>query len=869
MLLHNGTRVGSFEIVAQIGAGGMGEVYRARDMKLKRDVALKVLPDAFSADSERMARFQREAEVLASLNHPRIAAIYGIESGALVMELVDGETLDHGLPLNTALDYARQIAEALEYAHERSIIHRDLKPANVKVTPDGAVKLLDFGLAKAVEDPAISEDPSASPTLTLGATRVGMILGTAAYMSPEQAQGKTLDRRSDIFSFGAVFYEMLAGRRAFAGESVPDTLASVLKLEPDWSALPPNTPAAVRTLLRRCLTKDRKQRLQAIGEVRIALENPAEQVVRTRPARPWTWIAATAVMSLIAAVALWGWSRPAPPPPLQPSAHFATTLNPGMLPLARATIAVSPDGLLVAYPTVQGIHVRAVDVPQARFLPGTEAATFLSFSPDGQSIAFQAATAGAAVIRRVSLTGGVRDVIPVRQAQPNLPLHWGADGNIYFVDLSGMLRIAPTGGQPQMLVPRAEGQYFPLQILPGGTTLLAIKLSLESGSSSLEAVDLVSKRKTFLMSNAAFGRYAATGIEAHQGHIVFGAPGSILAVTFDAQQVRLTGEPVAIPNIFGVMNISDQGTLAYIPRDDLGETARQPVWINRKGVEESLPVAPRAFNAPVRLSPDGKRLAVVISSEDLWVVDLIRGSFTKVTSEGFSGNPMWTINGRYLIYQSGERGESRKISSVSADRIGPPAVISKDDFSYIPNDVTPDGKAILVRREDPSKPEVGGSYLAFPIDGDAKIVGEGKVFLESRSQMNNLRISPNGRFVAYQSSESRRSEINVTSYPGPGPITTISTNGGVAPHWSVDGRELFYLSLDGKIMVADVQTTAEFKAGGSRVLLAGPYRPPWDLAPDGRFLFLKAAGDEKAAPEELHIITNWFDELRRLAPLPR
>ena len=866
MVLDNGTRVGSFEIVAKLGAGGMGEVYRARDTRLRRDVALKILPDGFAADPERMARFQREAEVLASLNHPRIATIYGIESGALVMELVEGETLDRALPLNTALDYARQIAEALEYAHERSIIHRDLKPANVKVTPDGAVKLLDFGLAKAVEEPAVSDDPSASPTLTLGATRLGMILGTAAYMSPEQAQGKTVDRRSDIFSFGAVLYEMLAGRRAFAGESVPDTLASVLKLEPDWSALPAETPASVRALLRRCLTKDRKKRLQAIGEARIALENPAELEGSPAPARPWKWIAATALMSLVAAVAFWGWFRPGLPPNSQRSDHFATTLNPAMLPLALTTIAVSPDGLLVAYPTVQGIHVRAIAEPQSRFLPGTEAATFLSFSRDGQSIAFLAATAGSTAIKRVSLTGGVREVVPIRAARPNLPLHWGADGNIYFVDFSGMLRIPPTGGVPQMLVPRAEGQYFPLQVLPGDKTLLAIKVSLQNDSSPLEAVDLVSKTKTLLIPNAAWGRYVATGRDTQQGHIVYFAAGSLSAVTFEAQRVRLTGEPVAIPDILGRMDISDQGTLVYIPRDAAGVGSRQLVWINRKGDEESLPVAPRAFSAPLRLSPDGKLLAFVMNG-DLYVVDLLRGSSTKITSGSFSGNPMWTPEGRHLIYHSGER--AGKLTSVAADRSRLPTVISKDDDYYIPNDVTPDGKAILARREDPAKPEVGGTYVAFPIDGDAKIVGEGKVFLESRFQMNNLRISPNGRFVAYQSAETGRSEINVTSYPGPGPITTISTDGGVAPHWSADRRELFYLSIDGKIMVADVQTEGEFKAGGSRVLLPGPYRPPWDLAADGRFLFLKAPRDENAPPEELHIITNWFDGLRRLAPLPR
>jgi serine/threonine-protein kinase len=319
MPLSTGTRLGSYEILAPLGAGGMGEVYRARDTKLKREVALKVLPDAFARDPERMARFQREAEVLAALNHPHIAAIYGLEDNALVMELVEGENLSGPLPTETALLYARQIAEALEYAHEKGIIHRDLKPANVKITPEGAVKVLDFGLAKAIEDPATPGDPSNSPTLTLGATRVGVIMGTAAYMSPEQASGKTADRRSDIWSFGAVLYEMLSGKRAFEGESVSDTLASVLKLDPDFSAMPAETPGSIRNLIRRCLTKDRKQRLQAIGEARIVLEAP-EAVTVPPPAGSETragflWWAAVIVLLAISGVALWGWLKSRPPQP--------------------------------------------------------------------------------------------------------------------------------------------------------------------------------------------------------------------------------------------------------------------------------------------------------------------------------------------------------------------------------------------------------------------------------------------------------------------------------------------------------------------------------------------------------------------------
>jgi serine/threonine protein kinase len=394
MSLAPGTRWGLFEILAPIGAGGMGEVYRARDSKLKREVALKVLPDSLADDPERMVRFQREAEMLASLNHRNIAQIYGVEDGALVMELVEGGTLSSPLPVDTALNYARQIAEALEYAHERGVIHRDLKPANIKVTPDGTVKLLDFGLAKAVEDPAaLRENPEHSPTLTLGVTRVGVILGTAAYMSPEQASGRTADRRADIWGFGAVLYEMLSGRRAFAGESVSDTLASVLKEEPDWNALPAETPPSIRRLIQRCLTKDRKQRLQAIGEARIAIDEalsgaPTESAPPL-PARrnvvPW----AVAGVSVVALVVMgWGWwraSRPVELPLMRLDVDLGPEISLQHLGLNASSLIISPDGTRLVYvASVSGgplkLFSRALDQPDATELPGTEGAIYPFFS---------------------------------------------------------------------------------------------------------------------------------------------------------------------------------------------------------------------------------------------------------------------------------------------------------------------------------------------------------------------------------------------------------------------------------------------------------------------------------------------------------
>jgi serine/threonine-protein kinase len=391
MPLDTGTRFGPYEILTPIGVGGMGEVYRAKDTRLKREVALKVLPESFARDRERMDRFQREAEVLASLNHPNIATIYGVEERALAMELVEGETLRGPLPVDTALSYARQIAEALEYAHDRRVIHRDLKPANVKVTPEGVVKLLDFGLAKAIADPgAMPEDVGNSPTLTRDATRTGVILGTAAYMSPEQANGRPVDPRSDIFSFGSVLYEMLTGQQVFTGESVSDTLASVLKLEPDWDALPTETPEAIVRLLRRCLTKDRKQRLQAIGEARIVLEAPKSAEVAPSPSQrasrlPWIVVSA---LALVAAVALWGWLKPVAPE-RRSVLRFEDT-NVAVARVAGTVIALSRDGTRMAFigGPEQRIYVRLMDQLDAKPLPGTEDSSSPCFSPDGDWISY-------------------------------------------------------------------------------------------------------------------------------------------------------------------------------------------------------------------------------------------------------------------------------------------------------------------------------------------------------------------------------------------------------------------------------------------------------------------------------------------------
>ena len=579
MSLASGTRLGPYEIVAPIGAGGMGEVYRVRDIKLKREVALKVLPDGFAQDAERMARFEREACVLAALNHPNIAHIYSVEERALVMELVEGETLSGPLPVETALNYARQIAQALEYAHEKGVIHRDLKPANIKVTPEGVVKLLDFGLAKAIEDPAgPADDPSVSPTLTLGATRVGMIMGTAAYMSPEQASGKTADRRADTWSFGAVLYEMLAGKKAFEGESISDTLASVLKLDPDWDALPAPTPASIRKLVRRCLTKDRKQRLQAIGEARIAIDEaqngvPQDAVTERGVSRHSTgpWVAAV-VLGAVAAFTSWfAWraTRLADHPLVRLDVDLGADIA---LPVTSggSSVTISPDGTRLAYAsgTPTKLFIRRLDQSKATELRGTEEATRPFFSPDGLWVGFLAGSR----LNKVSVEGGA--VIPLGDFPNFAGASWGEDGSILVSGAfsKGLMRIPAGGGPPETVEGLGNGELalaLP-QILPGGKAILfAAAPTFDPDTYTIEVFTLADRHRKIVARGGATPRYLGTSNGA--GHLIYVNREVLFAIPFDLDKLETRGTPVPILDDVayesttrtGQFNFSRTGTLVY------------------------------------------------------------------------------------------------------------------------------------------------------------------------------------------------------------------------------------------------------------------------------------------------------------------
>jgi eukaryotic-like serine/threonine-protein kinase len=876
MSLQAGDHVGHYEIIAPLGAGGMGEVYRARDTNLKREVALKVLPAAFAADPDRMGRFRREAEVLASLNHPGIATIFGMEENAIVMELVEGETLPTPLPVDMAINYARQMAEALEYAHDRGVVHRDLKPANVKVTHEGKIKLLDFGLAKAIEDPGQAVDPAHMPTVTIGATRAGAIVGTPAYMSTEQAVGKPVDRRSDIFSFGVVLYEMLAGKQAFTGESAGDILIAVVRDDPDWSRLPPETPPSVRELLRRCVTKDRKQRLQAIGEARIVLEDPskasgifaATSAVNTAASQSnWLPWAVAGVAALVAAVALWGWLKPRPAEP-KPVTRFATPH-----PSAQGNPPgpnLSRDGSMLAFRDRNQIYLRKLDQFEAKPIAGTDSVRTnnpVCFSPDAQWIAF----ASLNNIQKVPVGGGAAVTLAENLNGADI-CDWGDDDNIYFGTNGGIMRVPAGGGKAEMVAAvdssKDELDFEVPQVLPGAEQVMFLSFSSKGlNEAQILSINLKTRGKTVVMPVAGQFRYVRSG------HIVYYRGGSIFAATFDPKTLRV-GSPVPMVEgvtglaSFATFTVSDTGTLAYVSggAPTLASTSTM-VWVDRQGREQPVAAPARSYvNGVIRLSPDGSRAASTITdiqalSTDLWVYELAGGRFTRLTFGGSNALPAWTPDGNRIIYWATTSvgiASSGELRIAAADNSNQPVKLLASDVAYQTSSVSPDGKTLLA-----SRPREGGNgqdVWAIPLDGS----GQPRKFLESQ-QFNQwqAQFSPDGKWVAYTSNESGRGQIHVAPYPGPGPKSQVSVDGGAVARWSKSGRELFFRGGN-KLMVVDVQTSPTFRAGTPKPMFEGNYAPSYEVSADGKqFLMTKPVAAAPAPPSELRVVLNWFEELRQ------
>ena len=887
-----GTQLGPYEIGSPLGAGGMGEVYRARDIKLGRDVALKVLPATFATDPERMARFRREAQVLASLNHPHIGAIYGLEDSggvhALVMELVEGPTLADrialgAIPLDEALQIAREIAEALEAAHERGIIHRDLKPANLKVTPDGNAKVLDFGLAKALEGHPSSTDIHNSPTVTSMATLPGVILGTAAYMSPEQAKGKSVDRRTDIWTFGCVFFEMLAGKRPFEGETVSDALAAVIRAEPEWSLLPANTPQTIRNLLQRCLKKDSRQRLQAIGDARIAIEevlSGASQdlasAVEMRTAarrRALSWTVATVAVILAALFAAKYFTRnPQPLPAIvsqitpPPNTRFVFTgINPG-------PPILSPDGKWLVFSAVgsdgrQLLWLRPLNSAAAKPLDGTDGATFPFWSADSRSLGFFAN----GKLNRLEVSGGpplaLCDIAIGRGGT------WGADGTILFTPnvSSPVFRIAASGGTPQPTTilngSLNERSHRWPQWLPDNKHFLFFAQKAVVGIGGVYVGSLDGGAPKLIMQNDSNAVYSLSG------DLLFVRQGILMAQRFNARQLRLDGDAVPLVEHVGVnaitsraiFAVSETGIMVYEAGNATGDTD-QLVWYDHTGKQIEATGTPGLYLEP-SVSADGNKLAISslaggTGNLNIWVFDLARATKTRLTFPPASDRqPNWAPDGKSVAFVSNRNGPPHIYLNAS-DGTGTPTALTVDDASEFAPRFTSDGRYLLFERlaEQPnSRREIWGVLLS----------GDRKAFpvMQSQYDVYAPALSPDGKWLAYESRESGRPEICVIPFLHGTGKWEVSTGGGVLPRWRRDGRELFYISTDNKVMSAEITEQGSSLLIGkvqslfqiNPVPFAGGSN--YDVTGDGnKFVVASLAASQVSEP--LTLIVNWFALLK-------
>jgi len=877
--MKSGQSFTHYTVSSKIGAGGMGEVFRATDGKLSRDVALKVLPDSFAADPERLARFQREAQVLASLNHPGIAAIYGLESEgeihALAMELVEGPDLSERLktgpmPVDEAIRAAIQIAEAMDAAHEKGVVHRDLKPANIKIDPNGRVKILDFGLAKAlVDSPAESDiDPAMSPTLTAAMTMQGVILGTAAYMSPEQARGKEADRRADIWSFGAVFYEMLTGHRLFAGETVSDTLAAVLRKDPDWSALPQGLDPSVNLVLRKCLERFQEERLQNMGDVRILLGEKLAGASTGGGERFRTAAIALGAM-LVISIGLnflnlrdqEGTGGPADEAEVQ---HLAVSLAP-RAPLARArvhplgiarpTLSISPDGTHLVYTAeVNGdtkLFKKRFDAAQADEIPGTEGAYHPAFSPDGDWVAFMAGDR----LRKVLYAGS--EPVTLCEARNTFTLTWESDNSILLLETEGrvLARIDTDSGSKTVVNP--EASKGAVSVLPGGTHLLghsAYQTGINPDSWVVGALDLDDGNWNPIIDGGFSARYVPTG------HLVYVRGGNLMGVVFDPEKIETRGRPV--PVVAGLrvarrslpsFDFSDNGTLVYVSGPP--QTLSNLVWVDRKGAISELPL-PAQFFGDFQISPDGRFVAATVGGDrnDVWIYDLNGGPRRKLTTEGDGAYPIWNPEGDRVAFRSSRSGEwlcyTKPVDGSRPATPLPEAINKGNPYVW-----TSRNELFLYSN---------GEIVAVDLDDETVT----DVAVSAASEWGP-HMSPDEKWIAYTSDESGRYEIYVKAYPGSGGAWVISAEGGEEPIWSRDGRSLFYRNGD-TWLEAPVSFEPEFTVGTPRVVIEGPYinvpGRSYDVSADGsKFLVILDEGNEEYS-RHVEVILNWFDELERLVP---
>jgi Tol biopolymer transport system component len=885
-----GSRIGPYEVTAAIGAGGMGEVWRATDTTLGREVAIKVLPDTFTSDPERLARLEREARTLASLNHPNVAAIYGIErtngTPALIMELVEGATLAERiargpLPLEDAVSIARHVVQALEAAHGQGIVHRDLKPANVMVRPDGIVKVLDFGLARGFES-AHASSPGwvERPTLTSVGTGRGVVLGTVAYMSPEQASGRPVDGRADIWAFGVLLFEMVSGRRPFEGDGITEVLSAVLRSEPNWEALP-DVPARIRLLIRACLQKDLRQRLAHAQDVRLALEGAFETTPAVPGPRPKSRIllpmAVVAVVAAMAAGLLTAALR-RPAPERGRIVRFSHVLPTGLgfRYSDRNVLAVSPDGQRYVFHTPRGLYLRSMDEGEARLLPGTdEPLESPFFSPDGQSVGyFQAGR-----LKRLAMAGG--SPVVIAPAGRLWGATWAADGSIFFAQREGILRVPASGGTPVLVVPASEGEQLDgPQLLPDGDSLLfsVARHAVFTQANPWDAAEVVvqslsSGARRVLLSNGSDARYVRSG------HLVYAVEDALHGVRFDANALEVRGGPVSL--VVGVgralstasanYEVSDEGTLFHVL--GTGAATRSPlVWVDREGRTDAVPVIrPQLFRTP-RLSHDDQR--VLLSADgDVRVYDLATGRETRLTSGRQSGFPAWHANGSVAYTSSGSQREGHTDAwLLPPNSDGGAARLTLLDGQVDVDSWSPDGRTLAVHHHKPDG-DTDVIMIAFE-DGKSS---EPQPFAVGPSDEMAAVFSPDGRYVAHLSNETGRTEVVIRPFRGSGPKITVSSGGAGDLAWARNG-ELFYRRPSDSTMVAvRVSTTPALMVGRSQELfrtaglLYGVSAARYAVSSDGK-RFLMSASELRvdqggSAPRPaVQVVLNWRQELQRLVP---
>jgi eukaryotic-like serine/threonine-protein kinase len=892
-LLSTGTRLGPYEILSSVGAGGMGEVYRARDTRLNRIVAIKVLPAHLADRTESRERFEREAKTIASLNHPHICTLHDIgqQDGIdyLVMEFLEGETLAQRLlkgplPLEQVLQCAVEISDALDKAHRKGVTHRDLKPGNIMLTKSGT-KLLDFGLAKLRQDapPAVPfSQASTQDTLTAQ----GMILGTLQYMAPEQVEGKTdqIDARTDIFAFGAVVYEMATGKRAFEGQTHASLIAAILEREPPaMPSLQPMTPPALDRVIKRCLAKDPDDRWQTARDLEVELKWIAEggsqagmpaaalKGVRAIGRRALTLMVGILLfVAVVTGLAIWN-LKPAPPSSPQAVTRTVINLPPGQQ-LAGLdngpAVALSPDGTQLAYVArhagTQLLYLRAMANMEARPIPGTEGATNPFFSPDGQWLAFFAG----ATLKKVSVSGG--GALTLAAAPVPHGASWSSQGMIAFAPtgISGLQQVSDAGGASQLLtrVGKGENGHGWPQFLPGGKAVL---FSAGSGTSTWTnaqvAVQSVGTDDRRNLAQGTYPRYAPSG------HLVYAQGGNLMAVSFDSQRLTATGAAVRV--VEGVLqsptnghaqySFSSAGSLVYVS-GGVYAAQSQLVWVTRKGAEQPVAAPAHAYLNP-RLSPDGRRVAVTITEQEsqTWLYDFSRETLTRLTFEGNSNQyPVWTPDGKRIAFRSNKEGPLNLFWQL-ADGSGGLERLATGEDTQTPNSWSPDGQLLAFVEVTPT---TGIDIWVLRLSDRKAHPFLRTPFLESAP-----RFSPDGRWLAYVSDESGRAEVFVQPYPGPGGKWQVSTEGGTEPMWNPDGRELFYRNGD-KMMAVDIATQSSFAAGKPKALFAGQYVPTpvtfpnYDVSPDGqRFLMLKPS-EAEAAPTQINVVLNWFEELKQKVP---